>query len=139
MKVPVTRQALVAAAVVALAWLGVLLRDHRIVDGVSPRLIGDSTLSRAEFERDADRLGDARLLNPDPTWRLNRGLALIDRGPRRAARDLERVVADEPDNLAAWQVLYVATERFDRRRSAQALERIERLDPLGDLQARARP
>lgn len=125
------RLALLAVSVLALAWLGVLMRDHRIVDSVSPRLIGDSRLPAVEFERDARRLADARLLNPDPTWQLNRGLALLGRDPRRAARDLEEVVGKEPDNLTAWKLLYLATQRFDRRRSAQARAQIERLDPLG--------
>jgi hypothetical protein len=127
------RLALLVVSVLVLAWLGVLLRDHRIVDAVSPALIGDPSLSPAEFERDARRLEDARFLNPDPTWQLNRGLALADRVPRRAARDLEAVVEREPDNLAAWRVLYTVTRQFDPDRAREARAQIERIDPRGEL------
>jgi hypothetical protein len=128
-----TRLALLTVAVLMLAWLGVLMRDHRIVDDVSPSLIGDPGLSNAEFERDVRRLEDARLLNPDPTWQLNLGLALVDRDPRRAARGLEDLVEREPDNVAALRVLEEAARRFDRRRAARVRARIERVDPRGDL------
>lgn len=127
------RLTLVAVAVVAIAWLGVLWRDHRIVDDLSPALIGDPRMPAGQFERDARRLEDAGLLNPDPTWRFNRGLALLERSPRRAARELERLVASEPENVAAWKVLYVAARQFDQRLAARARARIKQLDPLTEL------
>jgi hypothetical protein len=128
-----TRLALLTVSVLMLAWLAVLMRDHGIVDGVSPRLIGDPTVSKTEFERDVRRLEDARFLNPDPTWQLNRGLALVERDPRRAARGLEKLLEGEPDNVAALRVLHEAARRFDRRRAARITAQIERVDPLGDL------
>ena len=124
------RVALLALALVVLGWLAVLYRDHRIVDGVSPRLIGDASLSAREFERDARRLETADLLNSDPTWRMNLGLALIERDPRRAVRELRRVVADEPDNVTAWKLLREAATRSDPRLAARAQAQAERLDPL---------
>jgi hypothetical protein len=129
-----TRLTLLAVALLALGWVGVLWRDHRIVDGLSPALIGNNQLPAKRFEHDARRLQDAELLNPDPTWRLNRGLALLDRNPRRAARDLERVVASEPENVTAWKVLYVAARQFDRPLAARARARVKQLDPLTRLQ-----
>jgi len=69
------------------------------------------TLSDREFEREARRLERPELLNPDPTWRLNLGLALLERNPRRAVRELERVVDGEPDNVTAWKILRVAPTR----------------------------
>ena len=51
MRAMVARIALFAVAVLMLAWVGVLYRDHRIIDDVSPGLIGDSSLSKGEFER----------------------------------------------------------------------------------------
>ena len=67
MSAMVARIALLAVALLMLAWLGVLYRDHRIIDDVPPGLIGDSSLSDSEFEREARRLERADLLNPDPT------------------------------------------------------------------------
>ena len=132
----VARLALLAVAVLTLGWLGVLYRDHRIIDDVSPGLIGDSSLSNSEFEREARRLERADLLNPDPTWRLNLALALLERNPRRAVRELEGVVDDEPDNVTAWKILRVAARRVDPRLAAQAQAEVERLDPLTEREAR---
>jgi hypothetical protein len=130
------RFALLAVAVLMLGWLGVLYRDHRIIDDVSPGLIGDSRMSDREFESEAQRLERADLLNPDPTWSLNLGLALVERNPRRAVRELEGVVAGEPDNLIAWKILRVAARRVDRRLAARAQAEVERLDPLTEREAR---
>jgi predicted Zn-dependent protease len=124
------RVALLALAVLALGWLAVLYRDNRIVDDVSPGLIGNARLSAQEFEREARRLDRAALLNPDPTWRLNLGLALIERDPRRAVRELGRVVESEPDNVTAWKILRVAARRVDRHLAARAQAEVKRLDPL---------
>lgn len=128
-----TRFALLAVAILALAWLGVLWRDHRIVDGESPALLGDARLTAAEFERGEERLRDAALLNPDPTWRLNLGLALIGRDQRRAVAELRPVVEAEPENVTAWKLLFVAARGADERLAERARERIERLDPLTEL------
>jgi hypothetical protein len=127
------RVTLLAVAILALAWLGVLWRDHRIVEAEAGELIFNEDLSAREFERGARRLDDARLLNPDPTWRLNRGLALIRRDRRRAIRELERVVASEPDNVTAWKLIYGAARGFDRPVAARARAEIERLDPLTEF------
>jgi hypothetical protein len=136
MRAMMVRMVLVAVAVLMLGWLGVLYRDHRIVDDVSPGLIGDSSLSDSEFEREARRLERAELLNPDPTWRLNLGLALLECNPRRAVRELKRVVDGEPDNLTAWKILRVAARRADPRLAARAQTEVERLDPLTEREAR---
>jgi predicted Zn-dependent protease len=130
MREMLVRIALLAIALLVLGWLTVLLRDHRIVDEVSPGLIGDTSLSAQQFERDARRLERAALLNPDPTWRLNLGLALLERDPRRSVRELESVVASEPDNLLAWKILHVAARQFDRGLAARARTQVKRLDPL---------
>ena len=124
---------LIAVSILALAWLAVLGRDQRIIDDASSRLIAGSKLSPAEFGREASRLGEAGLANPDPTWRLNRGGAWLGRDPRRAAEDFEQILRDEPENLAAWKFLFLATRELDRPRAAQAEARIRRLDPLGSF------
>jgi hypothetical protein len=127
------RVTLVAMSLLVLAWLAVLMHDHRIVDDVSPRLIGESArLPAAEFRRDAERLEDARFLNPDPTWRLNLALALLGRDARRAAAEAGELVSREPDNLTAWKILEASASRFDRRQAARARARIRQLDPRGE-------
>ena len=129
MRAMLVRIALLVLAVLVLAWLGVLYRDHRIIDDVSPGLIGDAHLSAQNFDRDARRLETADLLNPDPTWRLNLAVALLRRDPRRAVREVRSVVGDEPDNVTAWKILRVAAHRVDPRLAARAQAEVERLDP----------
>jgi hypothetical protein len=129
----VARLTLLAVAILTLAWLGVLWRDHRIVEREAGELIFNEDLSASEFQRGARRIEDARLLNPDPTWRLQRGLALIRRDRPRAIRELERVVASEPDNVTAWKFIYGAARGFDRPVAARARVEIERLDPLTEF------
>jgi predicted Zn-dependent protease len=130
MRTMLPRVALLAVAVLVLGWLAVLYRDHRIVADVSPGLISDTSLSAGEFDRDARRLERAAFLNPDPTWRLNLGFALTRHDRRRALRELERLVASEPDNLAAWRIVLFATGQVDRPLAARARAQIKRLDPL---------
>lgn len=133
MRAMLTRVALLAVAVLVLGWLAVLYRDDRIVADVSSGLISDTSLSAREFDRDARRLEQAAFLNPDPTWRLNLGFALTRHDRRKALRELERVVASEPDNLAAWRVVRFAAGQVDRRLAARAQAQIKRLDPLSRL------
>jgi predicted Zn-dependent protease len=133
MREMLARFALLAVAVLVLGWLAVLYRDNRVIDAVSPGLIGDASMPAPEFEREARRLEGAALLNPDPTWRLNLGLALLERDPGRAVRELEPVVAGEPDNVTAWKVLAVAARRVDPRLAARARAQVKRLDPLTEF------
>ena len=126
----VARGMIALAAALVIAWLCVQLRNHDIVDGVSPSLIGDPDLPRARFERDLDRLREARFLNPDPTWRINSAIALLPRDPERAAAEAEHVVRDEPDNATAWRVLLGTVTGRDPHRSRAAERQVLRLDPL---------
>jgi hypothetical protein len=87
-------------------------------------------------EREARRLERADLLNPDPTWRLNLGLAMVDRNPRRAVRELQGVVTSESDNLIAWKILRFGARPVDRRLAARARAEVERLDPMTEREAR---
>jgi predicted Zn-dependent protease len=124
------RGTLTVAAALVLVWLVILLRAHNIVDGVSPALIGDPELPAEQYSQDLRRLEDARLLNPDPTWRLNRAIALVSRNPERAAAEAQQLVRDEPDNLVAWRVLLEAASGRDKSRARQAWRQVRRLDPL---------
>jgi hypothetical protein len=125
------RGALVVVAVLALGWLGVLYRDHRTGQDAADTIHRHPDLSRAAFERQLERLRDARLLDPDPYWDLIRVryLLLRDR-PRRALSTAEAVVQEEPDNLDAWLLVYQAAELVAPSRSDEALAAIARLNPL---------
>src|SRR3954467_12263645 len=84
-----------------------------------------TTRDRAALARaDAD-LRAARLLNPDTAPDFNRALLLRIRGDGDAAAAVLRDGGRrEPDNLAAWRVLYALT------RDPRALAAVRRLDPL---------
>lgn len=124
-----SRLALVVASLLALGWFGVLLRAELITQDVAPGLTGAAALPREEFQGDLQRLDSSRLLNPDPAPQFVIAAAWLTRDPRRAVRELEGLVREEPENVAAWRVLYVATRRCDRRRSAEVADRIRALDP----------
>ena len=125
------RAALALVAVLVLAWLGVLLRDHEVGTAAVDRLANDA-LPRAEADRELDHLRDAEILSPDSEWQAARAEYLVNnRRLAEAAREAEQLVAGEPENVEAWIVLALATSRSDRRRSAQALAEIKRLSPFG--------
>jgi hypothetical protein len=117
------RIAVVAVAVVVLAWLGVMERDTRLQSRAVQAT--QSTRDRATLARaDAD-LRAARFLNPDTAPDFNRALLLRIRGDTSgAAAVLRDVVRREPDNVTAWRVLYALT------RDPRALAEARRLDPL---------
>ena len=117
-------------AVLVLAWVGVLLRDHSVSEAASP-LLFETKLSEPEFDRNLAKLEDAELLNPDSSLQLARATYLLVRERRDEAADAaEELVATEPDNLAAWGVLFDATRGLDPERAARAEPSIRRLNPL---------
>ena len=84
-----------------------------------------------ERQREIRRqFADARKLNPSSGPEVTEASFLVaTKQPRAAARLLEPVVRDEPDNAEAWAILAGATAKTDRRRNAQALAQLRRLKP----------
>ena len=84
-----------------------------------------------ERQREIRRqFADARKLNPNSRPGVAEASFLVaTHHPREAARLLEPVVRNEPDNAEAWAILAGATEDTDRRRNAQALAQLRRLKP----------
>jgi hypothetical protein len=120
-------------SVLVLAWVGVLLRDHRVSEAASP-LLYQSRLSGAEFDRNLAKLEDAELLNPDSSLELARATYLLLRDRRaKAAEAAERLLEREPENVTAWGLLLDASRGSDPERAAQARAEIRRLNPLGGL------
>ncbi len=128
----VTRVAVALVAVLAIAWLGVLLRDERIGASAADRIFYAPKLPPAELERQLDRMEGARLLDPDPKVELNRAGLLLLRGRRQVAAAIAGAQARrEPANLEAWRIVYQATRDTDPARAERALAEIRRLNPLG--------
>lgn len=125
------RVLLALTAVLVLAWVGVLFRNYEIGKDAAVRAFFGPKLSRAERERDLDRLDDAQLLDPNAYWRIARAnYHILDGDRRRAARAAEDLVRDEPQNIFAWSTLLQATRRSDPERAAEAVAEIRRLNPL---------
>jgi cytochrome c-type biogenesis protein CcmH/NrfG len=109
---------LALVAVLVLAWVGVLLRNHEV---------GEAAVS----DRDTGALEGARLLDPNRYWdQVLAGVYLIEHQPRRAAAEAEQLVRAEPDNVVAWSLLREATRGTDPERFDQATAALRRLNPL---------
>jgi hypothetical protein len=128
----VTRAAVALVAVLAIGWLGVLLRDERVGASAADRIFYAPQLPPSELARQLDRMEGARLLDPDPKVDLNRAGLLLLRGRRAEAAAIAGARARrEPANLEAWRIVFQATRGSDPDRAAQALAAIRRLNPLG--------
>lgn len=124
------RAAIALAALAVIAWSAVLWRGERIGRDASNRIIMNQDLSDAAWAGEVERLRDAELLDPGTKWPVARAGALLQRGhAAAAARVIEDVVAQEPDNVEAWIVLRAAAEGRDPRQAARARREIRRLSP----------
>jgi tetratricopeptide (TPR) repeat protein len=127
------RVALVALAVLAVAWLATGLRASELEsDGQAVvDKLGDNP-PRAEVERGIDALRDSQRLNVDEEPVVGEILLLLDIGRRTEAKALgERLVVDEPENADSWFGLLVASlATGNRERAGQAIDQLRELDPL---------
>ena len=123
------RVAVAVVAVVVLAWLAVMERDARLeARGVA---LAGSAQRATDYDRAHDAFRAASFLNPDTTPEVGRALLYkAQRDQRRAVATIEAVLAHEPDNLAAWGVLYAFTREPDPAAARRALDERRRLDPL---------
>jgi hypothetical protein len=123
------RIAVAVLAVLVHAWLGVMERDVRLQARAADKSRHGAT--PAELRSAAADLRRATLLNPDATPDLARAVVENARGDRAGAIALvARVVAREPDNLLAWQVLALYARGRDPAALGRALAARRRLDPL---------
>jgi predicted Zn-dependent protease len=121
-----TRAALVVLAVAAIAWLGVGIAASRAQDDLGRLVATTARPDRADLER-ADELrrkAERRVPGRRPSL-LEATLRLKGDDRAGAARLLEDVVADEPENAEAWLLLAQASDD----REAQAMARVRALAP----------
>ena len=123
------RVAVVVIAVAVLAWLAVMERDVRLQARASDETHHGAT--PGELNAAAAHLRGATFLNPDATPDIARAVVENARGQRELAIALiEQVVAREPENLLAWQVLALYARGNDPAALRRALDARRRLDPL---------
>jgi hypothetical protein len=111
-------------------WSLVLLRNDVLAGDAAQRFHSDPDMSDADWERTAEQLRDARLLNPGNDVRVDLANYLLLRDRQQAARVAGSVVRGEPENLAAWVALLQAAEGRDAGAAARATEEIRRLNPI---------
>jgi hypothetical protein len=131
----------VAVAAIVAAWLALSLRAVEFAgDGaavlergqVGAGLGRPGGISRAEAEHGLELLRRAQDYNADSQPLLDEISLLLVMGRERAAdAAARRAVADEPDNPAAWTLLFVASRLVgDRETATRAARQIRLLNPL---------
>lgn len=118
-----TRAAVIAVAVVVLAWLGVMERAARLqASGVDALARQDLASAEADFR-------GARLLNPDSAPDLSRAfLYALSSRQQQAVALLEEILRREPANRSAWGVLERITRETDPPTARRAQAALDRLD-----------
>jgi hypothetical protein len=125
-----TRILLAAVAVVVLAWVGVALRDAIVLQHAGDVLFRTPPPPQAEFDSALDDMKSSDFLNPDPTGKIDRArFLLLHKRPGEALVLANGVVRDEPENIAAWAVVYQAGSVVAPARAEQAKLAIFTLDP----------
>ena len=127
------RAAVVLVAVLAAGWLAVSYDNAR--DLRHAQVVGaNADPTPAEIESALDDVRSAGTLDPSRgTEALSYEVSLERVAGRRdvALERLEELVRREPDTAEAWFLIAELTRESDPARSAEALARLHRLDPLG--------
>jgi hypothetical protein len=128
------RALLVVLAAFVLAWLALGLRAVRLEDQAQ------ATIDRAragpvtdlDVAQARDHLTEARRLSPDKGPAIREG-QLLDAAGRKAEADFigRSLVSQEPDNLQAWFLAWVAAG--DEQWKHQSLTHLRRLNPYIDI------
>jgi len=123
------RALLIATAVLTAGWFALGVRQAADINAATSIVSGGRHPSLGEARRVRGLLNSAAVLNPDSTVDLVRAALDRDQGDFRGARRiLNRVVAREPDNLAAWYALGLSAEG-SRATGLRALRNAVRLAP----------
>jgi tetratricopeptide (TPR) repeat protein len=126
----IVRVAAVLLALAVMAWLAVGIHNTRSqLDGLKTTFRPPPGIQRADYERADSYFEEATLLNPDqrPTYYRGALRALVNRDAE-AAIYIERVIAREPGNVEAWNLLRAIAP--DPGRAAEARAKLKELQPL---------
>jgi predicted Zn-dependent protease len=126
----IVRAAIVLIAIAAAAWLGAGIQASRAQDDLARLVATTAEPDEADLARARELRSDAeRYLSGRRATLLEATLLLRADERAQAARLLEDLVADEPENAEAWLLLAQASEDRDPEREAQARERVRALAP----------
>jgi hypothetical protein len=128
------RAALVAVAVVAIAWLALSYEEARVIRNAQI-VSADQRATPGRLAAVRTDLLRSRILDPNRTEELSYAAVLELRLHHLGAgrRLLEEVVRREPDFAEPYLLLAALTRTTDPARSAAARARLKQLDPLGGL------
>jgi hypothetical protein len=132
------RLALVAVALVAVTWLGLSLRAA-VLEADGRDALARGSLTRDELASALNDLDGAGFANIGSGPRLVEArLLAADGRPGAALTVAEGVAADEPENLEAWALVYIAARATkDDERAERSFAAIRELNPqLADRIAR---
>lgn len=122
------RAGLALLAVGVAVWLALGLGAAR--PQAEGRSLTRGGLDEQRYREALARFREAQPNNPDTDPELLEGGLLLAAGrPREAARVVEEVVREEPENSKAWALLAGAAARFDPAREAEARRELDRLKP----------
>jgi hypothetical protein len=134
------RAGLVALAVLSVAWLGLGLRAVHLedeADAVVDRARAGQPVSDAAAVRATEQLDDAGQLSPDHGPLLKVGQLTYARGhPGPAGLLAAAATVEEPDNLQAWYLAWLAEQNPQSKE--QALDEMRRLNPYIDVALKLR-
>jgi len=124
------RAAIVLLALAAVAWLGAGIAASRAQDDLARLVATTGQPDQADLQDAAEPCRKAERWVPGrrPSL-LEATLRLKGEDREGAARLLEDVVADEPENAEAWLLLAQASEDRDAARADEARERVRALAP----------
>lgn len=129
----IVRAALVAVALLVVAWLAVSVRtSNEEAEGAAVADTATRSTPPGELERATRALEDARLLSLSKEPEIKEAALLVaDDRAGEAGQVAARVVAAEPENAEAWFVLWLAAvARRDEAQAARALAQVRTIDPL---------
>jgi Flp pilus assembly protein TadD len=119
------RIVLIAAALLAGAWLTTQVRAARAETALTP-----IAFEKGDLDRAPQLLKAAELLNPDQRPHLFEGVIQGKRGDFPAAvATFQRVTTAEPENIEAWGLLASAAKRTDPELAARAEAAARKLSP----------
>lgn len=119
-----------ALAIVLSGWFVAVALSERTARQASDRVVADPEMPERDWDRTMADLRQAESYNPGTEWSVVRAAYHLTREERRQAlRIAQDVLAEEPDNVSAWGVVFRAAGP-DGRLGERARREIERLNPL---------
>ena len=125
-----SRLVLAAGALIVAVWLAGNLRAvERQEDALVATGQAVGSGRAADLDRASQTFAEARRLAPDAAVKVSEAGVLVGARPKVAARLLNEVVREEPENAEAWALIYSLSKSRDDPVARRARRRVIALDP----------